>query len=596
AAAGGEITYSSSSSFGPEAQGSPPASQYISHREAGGWSTQNITSPTVSGSYGSEPDGVPYQLFSPDLARGLLLNGSHCRGEGTGCPIANPPLPGTGAPPGFQDYYLRDDEGGSFQALLTEVNSGELSLSASQFSLAFAGASPDLRHVVLSTCAKLTPDATEVAGLEGCEAAKTNLYEWEEGRLKLIDVLPGETHSTPGAVLAAQSLAISEDGSRVYFTDVGNLYLREGSQTKRLDGSVGGGGDFQTASSDGSVAFFTTEEHPGVEHLYRYEAATETTESIATAVKGVLGVSQDGSRLYYATAAGIFLWNGATSPEVVVASGASAAAESDYLPVPGTPSTGTARLSADGTNLAFISSAELTGYDNSDANTGLPDSEVYLYDATANNGAGSLTCVSCNPTGERPIGPSTIPGATPNGKGSAATDSYEPRDLSANGSRLFFDSDDALVPLDTDNAQDVYEWEASGEGSCRRASGCLDLISSGSSGEGSSFIDASADGSDVYFLTGASLLPTDPGSIDLYDARVGGGFPLPGKPIECEGDACQPLPEAPEDPTIGSQIPDVPNPPLQYPKVHHAKLHRKHAKHRRTHHKRATNRKRGGQK
>ena len=125
----GEITYSSASSFGGyEAQGAPPASQYISrhieakeeYRPTGRPKTS--LPPTVSGTYGNEPNGVPYQLYSPDLARALMLNGIHCRGEGTDCPVANPPLPGTGAPEGFQDYYLRDNGNGAYTALLTESN------------------------------------------------------------------------------------------------------------------------------------------------------------------------------------------------------------------------------------------------------------------------------------------------------------------------------------------------------------------------------------------------------------------------------------------------------------------------------------------
>src|SRR6478735_1969746 len=110
AAGAGEVTYSSASSFGGyEALGAPPASQYISRRTGSGWLTQNITARVVSGSYGNEPNGVPYQLFSADLARSILLNGVHCRGEGSGCPVANPPLPGSGAPLGYQDYYLRNN-------------------------------------------------------------------------------------------------------------------------------------------------------------------------------------------------------------------------------------------------------------------------------------------------------------------------------------------------------------------------------------------------------------------------------------------------------------------------------------------------------
>ena len=148
AAADGEaVTYSSSASFG-EAQGAPPASQYLSRRGAGGWSTENISPSVLSGSYGDNPDGVPYQLFSPDLSAGLMLNGEHCRGSGSGCPVENPPLPGSGAPVGYQDYYLRDDETGAYTALLTAADAPALHLSAEQFELSFAGASPDLRHII----------------------------------------------------------------------------------------------------------------------------------------------------------------------------------------------------------------------------------------------------------------------------------------------------------------------------------------------------------------------------------------------------------------------------------------------------------------
>jgi hypothetical protein len=98
AAQGGQATYSSAASFGGGA-GAPPASQYIATRTAGGWATQNITVPLFSGSYDIAEGGAPYRLFSGDLARGLLLNGKGCRGEASGCPVPNPTLPGTCAPP-----------------------------------------------------------------------------------------------------------------------------------------------------------------------------------------------------------------------------------------------------------------------------------------------------------------------------------------------------------------------------------------------------------------------------------------------------------------------------------------------------------------
>ncbi|MGN6275680.1 MAG: hypothetical protein ACTHNP_07095 [Solirubrobacterales bacterium] len=552
AAAGGagEVTYSSTSSFGGyEALGAPPASQYISRRAAGGWLTANITAPALSGSFGAEPNGVPYQLFSPDLARGVLLNGLRCRGEGSDCPVANPPLPGSGAPAGYQDYYLRNDEDGTYSAVVTESNA-QVGLEPSEFTLAFAGASPDLRHLVLSTCAALTPGATEVPAAEGCDQAKPNLYEYSEGQLSLVNV-------APGASLPAQSSSVSADGSRVYFDEGGKLCLREGDSVQQVDQAQGGGGAFQTATADGSIAFFTA-----AGNLYRYDASARSSQQIATGVKGVLGASENGQAVYFQDASALEEWDEGTTR--TVAAGAEAALAGDYP-----PTTGTARVSADGNRLLFLSKASLTGYDNTDAHTRQLDSEVFLWNAA---GAG-LLCLSCNPTGERPIGPSTISGAYSNGSAAAAgpgqivTDSYKPRNLSATADRVFFDSADALVALDTNKASDAYQWEGQGSGSCTQPGGCLSLISSGTDPDGAAFLDASESGDDVYFLTSSSLASGDPGSRDVYDARVGGGFPVGVPPIPCEGDACAPLPSPPEDPTVGTLVPGPGNPPVHFPPV-----------------------------
>ena len=155
-----------------------------------------------------------------------------------------------------------------------------------------------------------------------------------------------------------------------------------------------------------------------------------------------------------------------------------------------------------------------------------------------------------------------------------SADSYKPRVLSASGRRVFFDSRDALVLSDTNKDDDAYEWEAQGEGGCARAQGCVSLISSGRASEGASFVDASADGSDAFFLTDGSLVPADPGAVDLYDARAGGGFPEPAQPIICEGDNCQSLPPAPVDPTLTTLQPGPGNPPVRY--QHRHKRHHKH--------------------
>ncbi|HEV7517423.1 MAG TPA: hypothetical protein VGR07_14065, partial [Thermoanaerobaculia bacterium] len=117
------------------------------------------------------------------------------------------------------------------------------------------------------------------------------------------------------------------------------------------------------------------------------------------------------------------------------------------------------------------------------------------------------------------------------------------------------------------------EWEAQGEGSCTRAGGCLALISSGHSPDGASFIDASADGADAYFLGADSLVGADPGGLDAYDARIGGGFAEPAPPLGCEGDNCQSLPPEPFDPTLTTLLSGPGNPPVRYPDSKRCKRH-----------------------
>jgi hypothetical protein len=508
---GSAIAYSSTSSFAG-GQGAPPVSQYISRRTGGGWATENVSPAVAAGAYGPEPDGAPFQLFSPSLSRGLLLEG----GGG---------------------YGSRESAGGAVASFPAEPD------------LHLAGVVDDVQHLVLSTCVALTGDATEAPLGPGCDPSKPNLYEWSGGAPTLVNLLPAASVGTPGAVLAAQVGAISSDGGRVYWTLGGNLYLREGAVTRQVDEALGGGGTFETASTTGATAFLTK-----AGHLYRYEAPAGTLTDLTPSggVQGVLGASADGSRVFYLTTAGLFLRAGAVTTKV--ADGADA---SNYP-----PATGTARVTPDGAYLAFLSNASLTGFDNRDAAGGEPRTEVFLYDALA----GSLTCVSCNPQGERPIGSSTIPGATANGKSPTATRAYKPRALSDDGRRLFFDSNDELALADSGKRPDVYEWEAGGTGSCTRAGGCVGLISRGRNSEGGSFLDASASGADVFFLTADSLVGTDTGSADVYDAREGGGFPEPPRPLECAGDACQFLPSEPEDPAPATLTPSVGNGPVRYGK------------------------------
>jgi hypothetical protein len=519
AAQGGLITYGSAFSFAGAA-GAPGASQYVSVRTGGGWSTRNVSLPTTAGALGPDPDGVPYRLFSVDLSGALALLEPH-----------------------------------SFQLLAmtpAPIPSGSLAGP----DLRFAGADEDLTHLVFATCEALTPDATEVPGADGCDPAFPNLYLKDAAGVRLLNLEPASVVGTPGASLAAPAGAVSSGGTRVYWVDQGGaLLVRDGARTLLVDPE----GSFQAASFDGTVAYFTK-----ASHLYRYSLASESAADLTPAggVAGVLGASASGAYVYYLDGSGVKLWHSGSTATVA------AAADPSSFP----PATGTARVSADGTKLAFLATAPLTEYDPEGA------SEVYRYDANAD----SLLCASCNPYGARPAGPSSIPGALANG---SEVQAYKPRAMDAAGSRLFFESEDTLVPADTNGERDVYEWRAQGVGGCAKASGCLGLISSGTGAEGSAFVDASADGVDAFFATDESLLPVDPGAMDIYDARVGGGFPEPGSPITCFGDACQPLPPEPDDPTPGTLFyGSESNPPLHVQgakKKHKGKRHRRRRHHRR---------------
>jgi hypothetical protein len=386
----------------------------------------------------------------------------------------------------------------------------------------------------------------------------------------LRDSATGALTALPAQAAGMRVLSASADLGHILFESEGATYEWSGgglAPVSLLPPGAGGGAVFQTKSADGRFTFYLEGGH-----LHRYDAASEAATDLTPSggVVGVLGASTSGDTVYYQDGGGLSRWHaGATT---TVAAGGAATVPSDYP-----PATATARLTTDGRVLAFLSAAPL-GYDNTDAETGQPDTELYVYEAAT----GALTCASCNPTGERPQGSTTIPGAEVNG----TTTAYRPRALSA-GRRLFFDSGDRLSGADTNSAVDVYEWEAHGEGSCTEAPGCVRLISSGRE-EGGIFLDASADGADAFFLTGDSLVASDPGSIDAYDARVGGGLPEPEPPIPCEGDACQPLPSPPDDPTAGTSVEGPPNPPPHYGKErrHH---HRKHH-----HHPRSGPHRRGG--
>jgi hypothetical protein len=203
-----------------------------------------------------------------------------------------------------------------------------------------------------------------------------------------------------------------------------------------------------------------------------------------------------------------------------------------------------------------------------------PAQQVYRYDSVED----LLQCMSC----ASPFDPEPKLGALFLDTGTISSSDGAPDQMtaSANGDYVFFDTPAALVPQDVDGelapehdndkfgtpgyggyvsssyspSSDVYEWRKNGVDGCGHVQGCLSLITSGKGGLKNMLLGTDASGRDVFFTTHESLVPTDQDTAaDVYDARIGGGFPPPPpRPVECEGDSCSTPFAAPNDLTPSS--------------------------------------------
>jgi hypothetical protein len=223
-------------------------------------------------------------------------------------------------------------------------------------------------------------------------------------------------------------------------------------------------------------------------------------------------------------------------------------------------------VSPSGRYLTFESTEALTGYNTTPSTPGVCEVpipewngsiytdgtgrciEMFEYDAES----AKLVCASCDPRGLPPDGDSVSPMAVHSlalYSGWQST-TVQQRFVLDDG-RLFFDSNDALLPQASDGRENVYEYEPQGAGSCQRSGGCIGLISSGTSSDDSYFVDTGTNGDDAFFMTRQQLVAQDGDeAIDLYDARVGGGF-ASATPPPCGGEACRP-PNTPAPPIYGA--------------------------------------------
>jgi hypothetical protein len=511
-----------------------------------------------------------------------------------------------------RNLYVRDDlraSGPGDFRLVTPCPGCSAPLPSFPFILnrpSLAGTSADMSHVLFESATPLTSDAP----------SGPNLYEWQDGVVRLAGVLPDSACESPpciaaGAVAgqgAANSLytphTISSDGSRAFFTDpsTANLYMRvDHSSTVQINASertpadAPSGARYEDATPDGAHVFFTSVErltndafpHPGDHMLYMYSVQPdaeghhltllsvdrEPSDDATTSdeVKGVIGTSDDGSYVYFTASSGQLVPGAPTDP----GSGPLPGADKIYVWHDGsityigaTPVDNElanldpiwrlqpkqARVTPDGLHLLFMSMGGqgLTGYDHGSC--------------PGNNSASG----ACQELYVYSVGdPHPLACASCNPSGAPAT--ADATDFSAaditgaastwhlshaitdDGRYVFFSTRDALVPEDVNNKIDAYEYDTQAR--------MVHLLSSGRDASDSYFMEASASGADVFIDTRQKLTGWDiDDNYDLYDVRVNGGLPEPEAAPECAGEGCRgQAPVAPATQPLASSAPGAGN-------------------------------------
>ncbi len=552
--------------------GNGSGNTYMATRGPAGWTVDDLMPSSIGGQYRS---------FSSDLSVGIL-----------GYEDSPPEFPALTAEVsedtnlvGCRVLYSRNAGQHTYRALFTTTQTP--GFCGEEYEPVLAGANagtssvPGYSRLLFQTRAALIPGVEEAAG-----AGEDDLYESVEGHLSAVNVLEGKpdpnaTFGAPTEVLEPPrfdfSNVISADGSRVFWTDLntGRVYVREdGTSTVAVSA---GPATFMTATPDGRYAFYSENEQ-----LWRFDLEGEAgheRQLLAhegpghenAGVQGVIGVSEDGEYVYFVATGRL------ASSENDNHETASAGQPNLYVSVHGLTkfiatlsvednnfrrayaseedilgdwqaslATRTAEVTPGGHVVAFLSRQALTGYDNvqHEGTTTVHAPELFVYDADT----AQIVCASCDPSGAPPpffrreLDGAFVPVSFSN--------LYMQRWLSEDGDRVFFDTNEPLVPQDTNKLQDVYEWERNGTGSCASVAageperGCIYLLTAGTGNDDSSLLDASADGDDVFFTTRTALIPGDESDkFNLYDARVGGGFPQTS--LACTGTGCQGVPPGP---------------------------------------------------
>jgi hypothetical protein len=330
--------------------------------------------------------------------------------------------------------------------------------------------------------------------------------------------------------------------------------------------------------------FFTTKEAltddaplNSDEKLYMYDTSKPASDSHnltfvsvdsepadAGDVQGVIGASDDGHYVYFVAIGqlvadgpdpipnyGVYVWHDGSLAYVGSIFNSDVGQDTSEDFIFDRPES---RVTPDGTHLLFMStsSKDLGGYDQGNCHVFTGCHELYVYNAIDRRSS----CASCNPSGARAASDATT--FTRVSVGGSSTTAARNRAISDDGRYVFFTTAEALVPRDTNGKSDAYEYDAT--------TGNVSLLSTGTGPSNSYFMNSSISGDSAFILTREQLVGRDTDrAYDLYDVRVGGGFPEPlSAPPACDGDACHGVPSVePPVSTPGSALAHFPVTPVQ---------------------------------
>jgi len=587
---GEHVTISTLSRFGKN-DNSGADTVYLFSRTPSGWQMTSTAPQPQSGGDRIVPGGFSGEndFFTPDFSNFLLARGSET----------------TGAHQSPEVEFLTGPAGGPYTVAATAPRSDESVWMAQ---------SRDGSTAVLKS------EDHELAGVPTGTIQGSDLYEWRASQLHQLNVLGEDTPiGTCGAHIVhgwegegqgtelGQSFievssvnAVSKDGSHVFFeaipgTNCGepsHLYMRlDGTETRDL-----GAYTFRGANPEGTKLFLSKGNcNPscGAVEFFSYDTEKETLKHLFNV--GGIGYS---SRVLSENG-NVFYFNNYNRYEISTETMTFV----DYAAYNG-GGYGGYYSSPNGNDLYF----------SSEGVAGVPGGEgvqSYRYDAAEN----LIQCMSCassfNPAPR--LGNQIMEGD------SASLGKPSPLGMpaSANGNFAFFSAQSELVSNDIDGeisetlggnattpSSDVYEWRRNGVDGCADIQGCLALITNGIDGRKNEFLGTTPSGRDVFIATHSQLVPTDTdNSGDLYDARIGGGFPPPPPPaVQCEGDACHNPPNPPNPPNLSSSTYHGPGnehfaepKEKKKPKKHHKHQNAKKKSHKRSH-RRAAGHHRGGAK